>query len=144
MKHPPLSDPKRYPSDPILAGRLGKARPAWNAFLALLKNSYPKLRSKWHYTHDGKNWRFKVSRHTTTVCWAAVQDKHFTVTFFLNTRAEELVRTSSLDNALKQGFLHPVQTNKFRFIRIEVRKKSDLNAVEELLNIKLKVRQMIS
>ncbi len=140
MNHPALNDPKQYPSDPVLARQLGKAKPAWNAFLTLLKGGYPQLRSEWRYYHDGKSWMFKVSRQTTAACWVAVWDKHFTVAFYLNTRAEELIRNSSLDNALKQGFLHPVEANKFRSIRVEVRKKSDLNAVEELLEIKLKVK----
>jgi len=140
MNNPLLSDPKQFPNDKLLARLLGKAFPAWSAFLALLNKNYPQLRGEWRYYNDGKSWLFKVSRQATTACWVAVWDKYFTIAFYLNTRAEELVRDSSLDNALKQGFLHPEQTNKFRSIRVEMRKKSDLNPVEELLEIKLKVK----
>lgn len=135
-----LNDPKKYPNDLVLARQLGKARPSWLAFLALLKKNCPQHRCEWRYYNDGKSWLFKVTRQATTVCLASVGDKFFTVIFCLNTRAEDLVRVSSLGNALKQGFLHPVDTNKLRAIRVEVRKKSDLNAVEELLEIKLKVK----
>lgn len=140
MNNPLLSDPKQFPDDKLLARLLGKAFPAWSAFQAMLRNSDPRLAGEWRFYNDGKSWLFKVSRQATTTCWVAVWDKYFTVAFYLNTRAEELVRDSSLDNALKQGFLHPGQTNKFRSIRVEVRKKSDLNAVEELLEIKRKVK----
>ncbi len=140
MEHPSLNDPKQFPDDKLLARLLGKAFPAWSAFQAMLKKDYPQLRGEWRFYNDGRSWLFKVTRQTTAACWVAVWDKYFTVAFYLNTRAEELVRNSSLGNDLKQGFLHPVETNKFRSIRVEVRKKSDLNAVEELLEIKLKVK----
>lgn len=140
MEHPSLKDPRQYPSAELLARLLGKAFPAWSAFQAMLRKSDPRLAGEWRFYNDGKSWLFKVTRQTTTACWVAMWDKHFTVAFYLNTRAEELIRNSSLGNDLKQGFLHPVEANKFRSIRVEVRKKSDLNAVEELLEIKLKVK----
>jgi hypothetical protein len=140
MLRPSLNDPKQFPNDQVLYRQLGKAKPSWIAFLALLKEKAPQLTNEWRYYTDGKSWLFKVNRHATTICWAAVWDKYFTVAFYLNARAEELVRNSSLDLALKQGFLHPAEANKFRSIRVEVRGKSDLNAVEELLDIKLMVK----
>ena len=51
-----------------------------------------------------------------------------------------ILRKSSLDKDLKDGFLHPGQETKFRAIRMDVRKKSDLQAVKELLGIKLKTK----
>ncbi len=140
MNRPSLNDPNEYPDHLVLARQLGKSKPAWAAFLALLKKNDPKLLGEWRYYNDGKSWLFKVTRQATTVCWVAVWDKYFTVAFYLNSRTEDLVRNSSLDNALKQGFLHPAEPSKVRAIRAEVRKKSDLNAVEELLEIKLKVK----
>ncbi|MCU0237433.1 MAG: DUF3788 domain-containing protein [Acidobacteria bacterium] len=140
MLRPSLNDPKQFPNDQVLAGQLGKAKPAWIAFLALLKEKAPQLGSEWRYYNDGKSWLFKVSRQATAICWVAVWDKYFSVAFYLNARAEDLVRNSSLDLVLKREFLHPVEANKFRSIRVEVRTKSDLNAVEELLDIKLKVK----
>jgi len=140
MLRPSLNDPNEFPSDAVLCRQLGKAKPAWSAFQALLKDSYPKLACEWRYYNDGKSWLCKVTWQTTTICWVSVWDKFYTVAFYLNTRAEDLVRNSSLDNPIKQGFLHPVETNKSRAIRVEVRKKTDLDAVEELLEIKLKVK----
>jgi hypothetical protein len=140
MDRPALNDPAVFPDDHVLSRQLGRAKTAWGAFLALLKGDVPQLSCERRYYNDGKSWLCKVTRQTTTVCWVSVWDKFFTVAFYLNTRAEDLVRNSSLAGALKQGFLHPVQTNKFRAIRVEVRKKSDLNAIQELLEIKLKVK----
>ncbi|MBN2344857.1 MAG: DUF3788 family protein [Candidatus Aminicenantes bacterium] len=140
MNLPLLSDPLKYPDDKVLARHLGKAFVSWNAFQALLKKSDPRLAGEWRYYNDGKSWLFKVTLRTTTLCWVAVRDKFFSTTFYLNTRAEDLVRESSLDNGRKQAFLHPAPKNKFRSIRVEVRKKSDLNEVEELIGIKLKVK----
>jgi len=79
---------------------------------ALLKKRDPRLCSEWRFYNDGRSWLFKVTRQATTVCWVSVWDKFFTVAFYLNSRAEELVRVSSLANALKQGFLHPPEANR--------------------------------
>jgi hypothetical protein len=140
MLRPSLNDPAVSPAAAVLTRALGPTKPAWNAFLALLKSDYPQLAGEWRYYNDGKSWLFKVARTGTTVCWVAVWDKFFTVAFYLTARAEELVRDSSLPGPLKQGFLHPVEPNKLRAIRVEVRNKSDLNVVEDLLEIKLKVK----
>ncbi len=140
MERPALNDPDVFPDDRVLSRQLGGARTAWSAFLALLKGEYPQLSHEWRYYNDGKSWLCKVTRQTTTVCWVSVWDKFFTVAFYLNARAEDLVRDSSLAGARKQHFLHPVEKNKLRAIRVEVRKKSDLNDIGELIDIKLKVK----
>ena len=140
MLRPSLNDPNEFPSDAVLCRQLGKAKPAWSAFLALLKGDYPQLACEWGYHNEGKSWLCRVTRQTTTVCWVSVWDKFFTIAFHLTARAEDLVRDSSLAGVLKQGFLHPVDANKLRAIRVEVREKSDLNDIGELIEIKLKMK----
>jgi hypothetical protein len=140
MDHPLLNDPSKYPNEQVLARQLGKAKPAWSAFLALLKKDYSRLRPEWRYSNEGKSWLCQVTCQATTVCRVAVWDKFFTVAFRLNTRDEDLVRASSLGNDLKQGFLHPAEPSKLRAVRVEVRKITDLNAVDELIEIKLKAK----
>jgi hypothetical protein len=140
MDRPSLNDPAVFPDDAVLARRLAAAKAAWDAFMALLKNDYPLITAEWRYYNDGKSWLFKVTQKKKTVCWVAVWDKFFSASFYLNAKAEDLVRASSLDQPLKDGFLGPDKNSRFRAIRAEVRKKSDLKAIKELIGIKLKLK----
>lgn len=140
MDRPCLNNPNEFPDAAVLARYLGGAKSAWDAFMAMLKDDYPQIAAEWRYYNDGKSWLCKVTRKTATVCWVAVRDKFFTAAFYLNAKAEPLVRESSLAEALKDGFLHPDKESKFRAIRVEVRKKSDLHAIKELIEIKLKAK----
>ena len=140
MDHPLLNDPTVFPSDEVLAGHLGKAFPAWPAFLELLKSSFPTASFEWRYYNDGKSWLGKVTQKAKTLCWVAVWDKYFSCAFYLNDKAEPLIRTASLNEAMKEAFFSSAGKTKFRHIRAEVKKKGDLAAVKELLEIKLKLK----
>ncbi|TFG41006.1 MAG: DUF3788 family protein [Syntrophobacterales bacterium] len=138
MDRPGLNNPDEFPDDSILARQLGPAHAAWNAFTEMLKNDHPQAVAEWRYYHDGKSWLCKVTQKQKTLLWIAAWDKYFSVAAYLNAKAEDLVRASSLAGALKDSFLQ--STGKFRSIRVEVRKQADLRAVKELLAIKLKLK----
>lgn len=140
MDRPCLNDPGEFPGDEVLARHLGKAKPAWDAFMKMLKDDYPQIAAEWRYYNDGKSWLCKVRRKDRTVCWVSVWDKFFKAAFYLNARAEDVVRCSSLDNALKDGFLNLPEGTKLRSICVEVCFRSTLKAVKELIEIKLKVK----
>lgn len=138
MERPCLNDAAEFPDDAVLARHLGAGKPAWDAFLSLLAGEFPQLSHEWRFYNDGKSWLLKVNRKDKTVCWGAVWDKYFTVACYLSAKADPLVRASSLDPGLKQGFLD--SKRGLRAIRVEVRHSRDLDAVRELIGIKLKLK----
>ncbi len=138
MDRPTLNDPGEYPADELLERRLGRATPAWNAFQDLIRLHPAGLSGEWRYYPDGKSWLFKVTRKAQTVCWVSVWEKFFKVSFYLTAGAEEAIRSSSLDQALQDAFLHPAGKGALRPVTVEVRKKRELAAVGELVGIKLK------
>jgi hypothetical protein len=140
MDRPVLNDPAVFPSDEVLAGHLGQAYRAWPAFLELLKSSFPAASFEWRYYNDGKSWLGKVTQKSKTLCWVAVWDRVFSCAFYLNDKAEPLVRAASLGEAMKEAFFSSAGKTKFRHIRVEVKKKGDLAAVKEMLEIKLKLK----
>ena len=140
MDRPKLNDPGEFPGDELLARHLGKAKPAWDAFMAMLRSEYPEFAAEWRYYNDGKSWLCKVRRKDKTVCWVSVWDRFYKAAFYLNARAEPLVRASSLDGALKEGFLRPAAPAKLRSICVEVCYPSALKPVRELIEIKLKAK----
>lgn len=136
MDRPGLNDPDVFPDTAVLSRVLGPAKAAWDAFMDMLPTTAPQIVAEWRYYNDGKSWLCKVVQGKTTICWVAVWDKYFSVSAYLNTRAEPLVRASSLDRAVKDAFLQSAK--KLRAITIEVRKRPDLDAVSELIGLKMK------
>ncbi|MCG2811993.1 MAG: DUF3788 domain-containing protein [Candidatus Aminicenantes bacterium] len=135
-----LNDPDVFPSDPVLARQLGKAKPAWDAFTLLLKNDYPQISPEWRYYNDGKSWLCKVTQKAKTICWVSAWDRFFKICFYFTAKAETAISASALDSELKHSFLHPKGKCSLRPVITEVRKKADLKPIKELIEIKLKLK----
>ena len=138
MDRPALNDPDVYPDTTVLSRTLGPAKAVWDTFMEVLQEHDPPLAAEWRYYHDGKSWLCKVVQRKTTVCWVAVWGKYFSAAAYLNTRAEPLVRASALHRTVKDSFLQ--SDKKLRAITIEVRRKADLEAVQELIGLKMKTK----
>jgi hypothetical protein len=102
-----------------------------------LRARYPQFVAEWRYYHDGKCWLYRVTRKSATVSWVAAWDRYFTVACYLSAKAEPFVRASALDDALKQAFLE--SSKKLHAIRVEARSRAALDAVRELIDLKLRV-----
>lgn len=142
MNHPLLNDPNEFPADSVLARYLGSCFSSWTAFMKLLGERFPQAKLEWRYYKDGKSWLCKVAVKKDTLCWVSIWDRFFKTGFYFTAKAEELIKNSALDPALKHSFLHPSEKpGKLRPITIYVRRKIDLGAVKELLVVKLKVKE---
>lgn len=139
MLHPFLNDPDVYPSDSVLSKPLGRSKPAWNAFMLLLKNDYPQMSADWRYYEDGKTWLCKVTQKADTIFWVSAWDKFFKISFYFTIKAETAISASGLSAELKYAFLHPKGKCLLRSVITEVRKKTDLRPIRELIEIKLKM-----
>jgi hypothetical protein len=139
MIRPFLNDPDIFPDDIVLAKQLGQAWPSWDAFKAALEANVPSLPAEWRYYDDGKTWLCKVTHKADTVCWVSAWKKFFKVSFYFTAKAEAAINASSLDAERKHAFLHPKGKCSLRAVSIEVKKKSDLDPIKELIGIKLKL-----
>ena len=141
MNHPLLNDPKVFPDDEVLAFYLRSVITSWTTFRELLAEDFPQAKLEWRYYNDGKSWLCKVTQKNGTLCWVSVWDRFFKVGFYFAAKAEELIRGSSLDPALKDSFLRPAEKGgQLRPLTIYVRKKADLAPLKELLEIKRKIK----
>ena len=140
MFHPLLNDPDIFPSDAVLSKTLGRSKPAWNAFMALLKNDYPQMAVDWRFYSDGKTWLCKVTQKADTIFWMSAWDKFFKISFYFTAKAEAAISASGLGDELKHAFLHPKGRCSLRPVTTEVRKITDLKPIKELIEIKLKLK----
>jgi len=140
MGKPCLNDKNIYPDDEVLTQYLGKAKNAWNSFIDLLKIDYPLSTPEWRYYNDGKSWLCKVTKKGKTVCWISVWEKFFRITFYFSDKAEDLLNNNLVDGKIKEQWITREKIGKIRPVTIEVKKKADLKAVKELIEIKGKIK----
>jgi len=140
MERPALNDAQEFPDDKVLARQFGAAKTAWDAFSALLAATTPPLAAEWRFYNDGRSWLCKVTTKAKTVCWVSAWKKFFKVSFYFTAKAEAAISQSTLDEAIKYTFLHPKGKCSLRPVTTEVRKKSDLKPIEELIRIKLQAK----
>jgi hypothetical protein len=107
MLQPFLNNPNIYPSDSVLSGPLGRSKPAWDAFMTMLKTDYPQMSVDWNYYNDGETWLCKVTQKAITIFWVSAWDKFFKISFYFTAKAETAITASTLAPELKYSFLHP-------------------------------------
>lgn len=140
MERPCLNNKNKYPDDVVLAHHLRNTKAVWDEFITLLGREYPAITGEWRYYNDGQSWLFKVTRKQGTVCWVSVWDGFFKTTFYFGDKATDLIAASALDQACKTQFTDGKHYGKIRGITVELKTIPDLDAVRQLIAVKLKVK----
>ena len=133
---PCLNDKEEFPDDKVLSRCLGKVKPTWDSFLALLDETYPSFSAEWRYYRDGNNWLYKVTKKKKTVCWVSVWINAFKTTFYFPDRAEDPIVASKLKKEYIEQFLHGKRYGKIRGVTVTVKKSTDLTSIKKLIEIK--------
>jgi len=131
-----LGDPELYPSEDVLAARLGRAKAAYAAMLDYNHADHPDFEERWKYYNDGKSWLFSASRKKRTLFWLSVDEGWYRVTFYLTPKGGEALLGSSLDEGYKEQY-RSAAGKKFRGVTLVVRAKKDLAVYRALLAIKM-------
>jgi len=136
MEKPCLDSPDEYPDDEVLGRALGKAKPAWDAFMGFIRERYPAFSGEWRYYNDGKSWLYKLTKKKQTICWISVYHDSFKTAFYFPDRAEECITASPLGKSYIDQFVHGKRYGKIRGVTVDVRKTADLKATRTLIEIK--------
>ena len=136
---PILKDPDQYPTEEIIYACIGKKKALWTAFFDALHEQHPDFSEEWRYYKDGKNWLMKVTRKSKTIFWLSVWKNAFKVTFYFSDKAEALINHSDIPDDLKEAFKHGKRFGKIRGLTIIFSKKKDIEYVEALIAIRVKI-----
>ncbi|MDD5326720.1 MAG: DUF3788 family protein [Phycisphaerae bacterium] len=136
MEKPCLNDKNEFPDDEVLSRYLGKAKKAWDSFIAFLNENHPSFSGEWRYYNDGKSWLYKITKKKKTICWVSVYLNMFKTSFYFSDKAEDLIKASKLKKEYIDKFIHGKRYGKIRGITVEVKKLADLNAAKILIEIK--------
>jgi hypothetical protein len=139
MEKPLLNDQGEYPDDSVLARHLGRAKGAWDAFVAGVASRFPDASLEWRYYNDGKAWLCKMVRKKKTVCWVSVWDKRFKTTFYFTDKNDKDIAALPIAPDLKASYAAHDRIGKLRPLTVVVAGKKGLEPVFEVAKYKIRL-----
>jgi hypothetical protein len=140
MERPLLNDKDQYPDDEVLAGVLGRAKPAWDAFAASAASGLGPDALEWRYYNDGKAWLCKVVHKKKTVCWVSMWERFFKVVFYFTAKNDADIEGLPISADIKTRYREYPPIGKLKPVTVEVANKRALEAVDVLIGYKAGLR----
>jgi hypothetical protein len=137
MDNPVLGDKEQFPTDDVVFSHIGKSKRYWEELFSYTRSNYPDFSEQWRYYNDGKSWLLKVVKKSKTIFWVSVMKGSFKTTFYFGDKAEASILESGLSDDLKDSFKNGKRYGKTRGITTEIKGKTDLDSVRELIRLKL-------
>jgi hypothetical protein len=132
-----LDDRSKTPDAGKLARVLGRSSSLWDTLIADLQAEYDPLTEKWSFSGAKYGWSLGLKHKKRTVLYLIPQRGYFLVAFVLGGKAIAAAHESDLPPAVVKAIDGAKQYPEGRGVRLEVRKKKELAAVEQLAAIKM-------
>lgn len=135
-----LTDPSVQPTDELVFSIIGKNSIYWQKIIKYLHDNHNDITEVWRFYNDGKCWLYRTLRKKKTIYWIGILKDTFRITFYLGNKADELIEDSSLSENIKEEFQDAKHSTFGRSVTITVRSAEDLENVQKLIEIKLKLK----
>ena len=135
-----LSDKQINPTDEYIFSIIGEKRIYWQDIMKNAFENYKDISCSWKYYNDGKQWLFKLVQKKKTIFWAGILKDTFRITFYFGDKAESIIDSSELPQAIKDGFKTAKRYGAIRAVSIKVFDQSDVDNVLKLITIKHKIK----
>lgn len=132
-----LDDRSKTPTDRKVAETLGRSSSLWNTLITDLRSRYDPLVEKWSFSGAKYGWSLGLKHKKRTILYLIPQHRCFLVAFALGGKAIAAAHESDLPAAVVKAIDDGKQYPEGRGVRLEVRYKKDLAAVEQLAAIKM-------
>ena len=136
MDGPLLNDKNQDPDDEVLAKYLGRAKPAWDAFVAGIAAGFGEGALEWRYYNDGKAWLCKIVHKKKTVCWVSVWDKSFKTAFYFTAKNDSDIEALAIPAVLKDRYRAHAPIGKLKPLAVDVTTRKSLEPVSVLVKYK--------
>jgi hypothetical protein len=134
----PMHDGSRKPDDVLLRKMLGKTIGLWKELRTYLAETHPPVCEEWKFYGVKYGWSMKMLRGKRNLFFFVPRVGGFMAGFTFGEKATEEVMRSRLPERLKQELRESRKYVEGRGLRVEVRSRSDAEAVKELVAIKIR------
>ena len=132
-----LDDKSRVPDGDLLTETLGKSMGLWTVIHAHLAERYPGVENQWQFTSPKYGWILRTRHKKRTILYMTPGKGCFTVSFCLGGKAVAAAELSTLPATLLDEIRNARQYAEGRGVRIEVKRRADVENVKKLVEIKM-------
>jgi hypothetical protein len=135
-----LNDKQIIPTDDYIFSLIGEKKILWQNIMRYASENYKNISGSWNYYNDGKQWLYKLVQKKKTIFWAGILKDTFRITFYFGDKAEPVIDSSDLPQAIKDSFKTSRKYGAIRAITIKALDSEDADNVLKLIAIKHKVK----
>ena len=135
-----LSDKEIFPTDEYIFSIIGEKKILWQSIMDHMISNYKDSSGEWNFYNDGKKWLFKMVLKKKTIFWAAILADTFRITFYFGNKAEPFIEASDLPQIMKDEFRTAKRYGLIRPVSFKILNKTDVENVQKLIAIKLKIK----
>jgi hypothetical protein len=132
-----FDDKESEPQEEELWRALGRSSRSWQSLTNWLADRYRPLEDEWVFYAKKWGWSLRLRHKKRTVLYLTPCNKHFLVGFVLGEKAVAEALEMKLPESLAQQIETARRYVEGRAIRLEVRQKKDLEAIEQLARAKM-------
>jgi hypothetical protein len=132
-----FTDKNFIPTTQNLKKTLGSTFSIWESLVATTKTLYPKAIEEWNFPGEKYGWSFRIKDKKRAIIYLLPQDKFFKVSFVFGQKATDKILNSTIADAIKIELRNTKVYTEGRGIRIDVKNKSPLKDIQDLIKIKL-------
>lgn len=127
----------KEPTEADLKAALDKTYPHWKELADFTRKAFPAATEGWHFTSAKFGWSFRISDKKRVLVYLLPRDRFFKVALVFGQKATDQIIASAVSNVIKDELLAAKVYAEGRGIRIDVKDKSNLKDLKELIRIKL-------
>lgn len=132
-----FTDRQSLPAKQDLKKALGKALVIWESIIDITKTLYPKAIEEWNFPGEKYGWSFRLKDKKRAIIYLVPQDQFFKASFVFGQKAVDIILDSAIADNIKTELRNAKVYAEGRGIRIEVKDKSCMEDIQELIKIKL-------
>ena len=125
------------PTDEMLAAALGETKMLFDSIVRFIDVEFGESHIEWKYYGAKLGWSLKVFNNKRNVVFIAPENGHFRVAFVFGEKAYLEIMRSSLPDSIKQQLSASKAYVEGRGLRLEIKNKSDIEPLWQLIRIKL-------
>lgn len=132
-----FSDKLEKPNNEMLSAALGESYKHWQEIQSILQEQYGEINPVWKYYGAKNGWILKMILKKRNLFFFGPYEKYFLIAFVFGEKAVKAIEESDLPLEIIEEVKGSKRHMEGRVLRIEVRKKEQINSIIKLTEIKV-------
>lgn len=132
-----FTDKNIKPTNENLREALGETFEFWMDFVDYTYQNYPAAIEEWNFSSEKFGWGFRIKDPKRVLIYLLPRDRFFKAAFVFGQKATDQILESSISEDIKEELRTAKVYAEGRGIRIDVRQKSSIEDIHQLIKIKI-------